>query len=86
MSDVLFVVNHNLILVKWYADLNILDLFLIFNVLRLIIVYYFSLAEFFSSIVCVCVCMYIYIHSMLLYSLIVINMIISISCKIFMEK
>ena len=30
MSDALFVVNHNLILLKWYADLNILDLFLIF--------------------------------------------------------
>jgi len=27
MSDALFVVNHNLILVKWYADFNILDLF-----------------------------------------------------------
>jgi len=30
MSDALFVVNRYLILVKWYADLNILDLFLTF--------------------------------------------------------
>jgi hypothetical protein len=57
-----FVVNHNLILVKWYADLNILDLFLIFNVLNLIILYYFYWQKFLFNFVCVCVCVCIYIY------------------------
>ena len=68
MNDALFVVNHNLILVKWYADLHILDLFFTFYCTKSYYCVLFLLTEIsLQSCVCVCVCVCVFYVAVFLY-------------------